>query len=143
MWLGLLPARGLLTAAAEGRSMRHHRIGVLVMSVFCLALAGVRAQSSVGDIRGVVTDSSGGVMPGVTITLAGAAHTDRTVVTDEKGRFAFLALEPDRYDVTVSMVGFRPITTPVTVTAGATVAFSLRLDVADMSESVTVTAASP
>src|SRR5262245_35592357 len=123
--------------------MRHHMWKALVVSMFCVALAGVRAQPNAGGIRGVVTDSTNSALPGVTVTLSRAAHTDRVVITDEQGAFAFLALEPGRYAVTVSLAGFRPTTSPVTITAGATVALSLRLEVDGIAETVTVTAVSP
>jgi hypothetical protein len=63
--------------------MRRYTIGAFVA---LLAAASLLAQSSVGIVRGTVKDQSGGVLPGATVRLSHAPDSDRTTITDAKGR---------------------------------------------------------
>ena len=76
--------------------------------VTSLLIAFVYAQSSPGEIQGVVTDVAGGVLPGVRVTLAGPEQ--RSTATDARGEFAFRKLRNGRYEVRFELAGFR---TPV------------------------------
>jgi Carboxypeptidase regulatory-like domain len=78
--------------------MRQYKL--VAMAVFALAaLAGARAQTNVGHLRGVVKDISGGVVPGVDVRVSRAGGPERATLTDAHGEFAFLALEPGRYSI--------------------------------------------
>jgi outer membrane receptor protein involved in Fe transport len=68
------------------------------------ALAG--AQSLTGTVAGRVTDEQGGVLPGVTVTLTGKTGS-QTQVTDAKGEFRFLGLNPGLYNIKAELQGFR------------------------------------
>ncbi len=120
--------------------MRRYTIGAFVA---LLAAASLLAQSSVGIVRGTVKDQIGGVLPGATVRLSHAPDADRTTITDAKGEFAFVALPPGRYTITVALSGFIEVTRQVAVPAGAVVRLSLELRVGAVTESVAVTAASP
>jgi Ca-activated chloride channel family protein len=120
--------------------MRRYTIGTFVA---LLAAASLLAQSSVGIVRGTVKDQIGGVLPGATVRLSHAPDADRTTITDAKGEFAFVALPPGRYTITVALSGFIEVTRQVAVPAGAVVRLSLELRVGAVTESVAVTAASP
>jgi len=106
-------------------------------------IAAAAAQSNVGFIRGVVTDSSGAVLPGVGVSLRQSGARDRKTVTNEKGEFSFLGIGPGRYEVTCELAGFTTRSMSVDVAAGATVDLAVQLPVASLAETVTVTAASP
>jgi Ca-activated chloride channel family protein len=124
--------------------MRRHASAALVVSVFVMfVLAIASAQSSIGHIRGVVTDSMGGVLPGATVSLSGVNITERKTTTDEKGAFSFLAIAPGRYTVTAVLSGFNRRVAAADVTAGNTVRLALSLGVGSVEETVTVTGASP
>ena len=124
--------------------MRHHRIAALVASAVIIALAVVSAQSSPGNIRGVVRDSAGAVLPGTRIDLSGAGTPGgRSAITDTNGQFAFAGVAPGRYTVTAALAGFTTASVKADVQAGATLELSLSLAVASLAETVTVTAASP
>jgi hypothetical protein len=101
------------------------------------------AQAGGGSITGTVQDEQGGVLPGVTVTLAG---TDRTTsaVTDEAGRFRFLNLAPGMYKVTAALTGFSTIVREdVEVRVGANADLPFNLKVATVEETITVTGESP
>jgi len=67
-----------------------------------------RAQSG---ITGVVRDSSGGVLPGVSVEAASPALIERvrSVVTDSQGRYSIVDLRPGTYKVTFSLQGFSTV----------------------------------
>jgi Ca-activated chloride channel family protein len=123
--------------------MRRHRIAALFVSIVVIALAIVSAQSSLGHIRGVVTDASGAVLPGVAVSLSGVNIIERRTTTDEKGAFSFLAIEAGRYTVTAVLAGFNRGVASADVTAGNTLKLALSLGISSLAEAVTVTGASP
>jgi hypothetical protein len=85
-------------------------VGALIVFVAALGLASsARAQSDAtsGTIEGVVSDSTGGVLPGATVRLTNAATGFvRDVVTDEEGRYRGLALPLGTYTIAVDLSGF-------------------------------------
>src|SRR5690349_2270014 len=66
------------------------------------------AQNASGGIAGIVKDSSGAVMPGVTVEAASPALIEkvRTAVTDEQGQYKIIDLRPGVYTVTFTLTGF-------------------------------------
>jgi len=107
-----------------------------------VALVVVAAQST-GTIRGVVLDSSGAVMPGVTVTISGAGTADRSAVTNGKGEFVFVGVAPGQYQITAVLAGFTTVNVAATVAADRISSLSLTLSVASLAETVTVTGATP
>ena len=85
-------------------------VGALIVLAAALGLASsARAQSDAtsGTIEGVVSDATGGVLPGATVRLTNAATGFvRDVVTDEEGRYRGLALPLGTYTIAVEMSGF-------------------------------------
>lgn len=110
--------------------------------VVCLIALGAVVASAQpgGQLTGVVRDTTGSVLPGVTVTVSGAALiAPRTVVTDEHGEYVVDALPAGRYLVTAAFSGFESSRTQIDV--GATTAtFNVVLDVSSLAERVTVTA---
>ena len=117
---------------------------VLLVAALVLAIVpGAFAQVAGGNITGTIQDEQGGVLPGVTVTLQGVDIT-RSAVTDETGVFRFLNLAPGSYRVTASLQGFTTIVREgVVVTVGSNVDLPVRLRVATVEETVTVTGESP
>jgi len=113
-----------------------------VLGVLCLLLAAAaQAQGTTADILGRVTDSSGGVLPGVTVTIVNTATRDtRTQVTNETGDYVFNLLPIGPYAVTIELQGFQTQTTNVTVASGDRARFDAKLGVGTVSESIQVTA---
>ena len=83
------------------------RIGALLVA-FALAITGLAsAQERFGNITGKVTDQTGAVLPGVTVTVTNnETQRSTVVVTDSNGSFYASALEPGRYTVKFELSGF-------------------------------------
>lgn len=103
------------------------------------------AQTTTGVIRGVVTDESGAVLPGVTLTLRGRAVPGApTTVSNETGAYRFPNLPPGSYDITAELSGFTTSAqTGIQVSLGGTAEVSVALKVSTLTETVTVVAQSP
>ena len=112
---------------------------VILTSV--LSSARVHAQAT-GQINGIVTDSSGGVLPGVTIeAVSTATGATRTAVSGTDGLYTIPLIPPGNYTVKASLQGFRTAQRDgvrVTVTETARVPF--QLEVGQLSETITVSA---
>jgi hypothetical protein len=100
------------------------------------------AQVSSGTIYGTVTDASGAVLPGVTVTSTGAAGT-RTTQSGAQGEFRFLNVASGSYKLSVALTGFAPASREVVVTTGQSISLSFALKLAGMAEAVEVTGESP
>ena len=90
------------------------RIAVSIL-VASLLIAFVYAQSSPGEIHGVVTDAAGGVLPGVRVTLAGPEQ--HSTATDTRGAFAFRKLRSGQYELRFELAGFKAPVMPVSVSS--------------------------
>jgi hypothetical protein len=72
--------------------------------------APVYAQRTTGNLSGVLKDSSGAVLPGVTVTVAGPNIVGvKTTVTNEVGLYRVMNLPPGEYLVTFSLTGFKTV----------------------------------
>jgi hypothetical protein len=121
------------------------RVGRVAVPVFCLIPSLLFAQAT-GGIAGVVKDSSGGVMPGVSVEAASPALIEkaRTVVTDSDGRFNIVDLRPGTYTVTFSLQGFRTVRRDgLELTSSFTATVNAEMAVGALEESVTVSGQTP
>jgi hypothetical protein len=106
------------------------------------AVASAQSQANTGAIEGTITDASGGVLPGVTVTLT-ATETGivRNVVTNDKGLYRAPLLPIGTYDVKAELQGFKRFErTSVKVSVGETAVVNAALAVGDLSETVRVSA---
>jgi len=103
------------------------------------------AQEQRGSIEGIVTDSSGGVLPGVTVEARSPAMVGvTTVVSDSAGGYRFPSLPPGRYELTASLQGFTPAkASNVQLELGQVLKVNLSLSVGDLTESVQVKGEAP
>ncbi|MCC6992396.1 MAG: TonB-dependent receptor, partial [Acidobacteria bacterium] len=120
----------------------------LCLAVVLTALLGTRAfaqPAQTGTIAGVVEDASGGVLPGVTVTITSQERgTSRSTVTDENGRYTFPALANGSYTVEANLSGFAPVRlTDNLVETEKTTNVSVQLKVGGLTDSVTVTGETP
>jgi len=91
------------------------------------------------NVRGVVTDESKGVLPGVTVAAAAAdGRILATTVTDGEGRYVMGPLAPGPVTVTFQLEGFAPASVRIAIVAGADALVNQVLAVAPRSESVLV-----
>src|SRR5579872_4345988 len=103
------------------------------------------AQAVYGSVFGTVTDTTGAVVPGATITVTDTAKgTSVSVQTDSNGDYRVQHLIPDTYNVTAEATGFNKVTTQnVVVYADTAPKVDLSLSVGAVSNSVTVTSGAP
>jgi hypothetical protein len=120
------------------------RLAVCLGSL-ALATAPAFAQDFRGRINGTVTDNTGAVLPGVTVTATSPALIQPQLqFSGEDGSFRFLALPPGVYDVTFELAGFQSIKREgIRVVINQTLTVDQQLNVATLQETVTVTGASP
>ncbi len=85
------------------------KLGLVVCGLL-LSAAGAHAQER-ASIVGLVTDSTGAILPGVTIEASSPALIEqaRTALTDTAGRYAVVDLRPGTYAVTFTLPGFRTV----------------------------------
>ena len=123
------------------RSIRTFLWGVLVS----LLVTGVAsAQETRGNINGIVQDS-GGVVPGAMVRITNTETTQtQQVVTNSRGYFEAVLLNPGIYAVRVELQGFKTLNqTGIRLAVGQTLNLTLTLEVGQLSEQVTVTAEAP
>ena len=119
------------------------RFVAFLIAVLVAAGAGLAtAQERFGGLTGIVTDASGAVLPGATVTITskttGAA---RTIVTSGDGLYNVADLEPGRYSMVVELSGFAKVSMDdVMVSLGKTLKVDAQLKVGDLSEVVQVQA---
>jgi outer membrane receptor protein involved in Fe transport len=99
------------------------------------------AQTSMGTVNGAVTDTSGAVIPGATVTLVNQQTGVATVrTTNDTGHFTFVNVRPGPYSLTVELTGFATAKVPeFAVGVNETVARNVALQVGATTETVTVT----
>ena len=81
---------------------------VALLLAVCPALS--NAQTTSASVSGLVEDSQGGVLPGVTVTMTSRTQGNTmTAVTDTAGRFVFPIVRPDTYTLQATLQGFRTL----------------------------------
>ena len=113
--------------------------------VFSLATSAAWAQLNTAELNGQVTDNTGGVLPGVTVTVSQTeTGLQRTVVTDGSGAYVMTALPTGPYELEVALQGFRTyLQTGLVLTVGATPTVNVELELGALEETITVEAAAP
>ncbi|HVL03084.1 MAG TPA: carboxypeptidase-like regulatory domain-containing protein, partial [Acidimicrobiales bacterium] len=122
---------------------------VFVAALACAALlAGgrdVSGQATTGELTGRVVDTSGDVVPGVTVTMRNEdTGLVRSVVTNESGDYLFVLMPPGRYTVEAELSGFKKIERRgVVVAIGSRQTLPLQLEVGALTEVLVVTGEVP
>src|SRR5262245_42332551 len=121
------------------------RAMVLAFAALFAASTLASAQQQTGEIFGKVTDSSGAVMPGATVTLS-APHLLRplTAITSATGTYQFPRLPVGTYEVKFELTGFKTVVNQdIMVTVGFSAQVNAQLGVSTVQETITVTGESP
>src|SRR5437667_4328216 len=119
-------------------------LAFLLASLVTAAPATVFAQTETGRITGTITDPSGLVVPGATITLTSTTSgAVRTTISDSVGRYVIANVPVGSYTLKVELSGFAPQTSNVLVNVGAAVSVDSTLRLAGAAESVNVIAEVP
>jgi hypothetical protein len=116
--------------------------------MMCVALvpAGAFAQSIRSTVTGIVTDSSGAVLPGVTVEVESPALIERvrSTVTDVSGAFRIIDLSSGTYSLTFTLPGFNVVKRDgIALTGSMTVTVNATLQVGTLTETILVTGESP
>jgi hypothetical protein len=120
-------------------------VSPLALAAAVLLLPAV-ASAQTSSISGEVKDTSGGVLPGVTVEVTSPALIEgaRTATTDGAGRYAVVQLRPGLYTVTFTLPGFRSVRREgVELTSDFTATINADMQVGTVTETITVAAESP
>ena len=116
---------------------------ILVALLFGPAMASsIKAQETTGTIEGVVKDSGGAILPGVTVEVTGPSGALNTT-TNERGEYRFPRLPSGRYTVKATLPSFRDAQATIDLTVGSTQRAEFTMQLASLSETVEVTAETP
>jgi hypothetical protein len=105
------------------------RTAVVLLLVLGSTMPPVAAQTAV-ELHGVVTDETGGVIVGATVTVTGQGGATFTTATNQEGRYRAAADRPGRLTLTVAAAGFAPSTRVVTLTGAGVTTADVKLQVA-------------
>ena len=121
------------------------RVPFVISVISALLLAASPALAQTGQINGVITDNTGGVVPGATVkAVETATGLSRETVTAADGRYIFTSLRPTTYDLHADLPGFRPSERKgVILQANQNVTVSFALELGAVAETVTVSGESP
>src|SRR4051812_5985958 len=116
-----------------------------LFALLLLAAAPAFAQLATAELNGRITDSSGAVLPGATVTATQTATgLVRTDVADANGSYLLSNLPTGPYKLEVTLQGFRSyVRTGIVLQVGATPTINAVLEVGALEEAITVTAAAP
>lgn len=120
------------------------RSATVALVVVC-CVAGTRAQTQSGEIFGKVTDRTGAILAGVTVTIAGPALLQpQAAATSVSGSYRFPNIPVGTYTVTFELQGFqRVVYEGVRIQAGFNAEVNGKLELSTVEETVTVTGESP
>ena len=122
------------------------RTPLLVTAVLLFMPGTLMGQSATGAIAGLVADTTGAVLPGVSVEVTSPALIEkvRTAVTDDQGRYQIVELRPGNYVVTFTLPGFSSVKREgIELTTGFTATVNAELRVGAVEETVLVSGASP
>src|SRR6266540_2921067 len=125
--------------------IRHVERVCLALALSVLAAASATAQDPRGAITGHINDTSGGRLPGVTVTATNVAtNVGSTTVTNNEGAYTIPYLTAGLYAVRVELSGFKKIVREgIEVRIGDRLTLDFSMDVGQLEETVLVTAQSP
>src|SRR4051812_12089537 len=122
--------------------IRFGRAASIVVTCLLLWPALASAQS----LAGIVKDTSGAVLPGVTVEASSPAliEKSRSAVTDDRGQYQIIDLRPGTYSVTFTLPGFATVARQaLEVTGAGVITINADMRVSGVQETITVTGAAP
>ena len=119
------------------KTLWRYLIGVLAIMAFSGAVALAQVES--GAISGTVTDQSGAVLAGATITATNlSTNASRTTTSSSSGIYSIPGLEPATYQVSIESGSFKPFASRVEITVGGHVTLDAKLSVSGTTTEVEV-----
>ncbi len=122
------------------------RLAVAALTVALTAGATVAAaQTQTGEILGRVTDNTGAVLPGVTVTITSPALLQpQLAITSNTGSYQFTRIPIGTYDVRFELPGFKTrVSEGIRITIGFTAEINATLEISAVEETITVSGESP
>jgi len=116
-----------------------------IAACLCAVPSSAAAQAVTGTLLGNITDSSGGTVPGVSVTATEVqTNVSRTTISNEAGHYTFSSLPNGKYSVSAELQGFKKVIRQnVEVEVNTTIRVDMVLEVGAMTEAVTVAAETP
>jgi len=126
----------------RGMHWRAHILCWMAGLLLAVMATPAAAQTSVGQVSGTVTDSSRGVLPGVTVTVTNdETQVSRSDVTNDRGGYVVTNLLPGRYTIAAELTGFKKITQGgFVLVADGRLTADFSLSVGDVTETINVAA---
>ncbi|MBI1956165.1 MAG: TonB-dependent receptor [Acidobacteria bacterium] len=117
----------------------------VILSIVLVSAGMMYAQVTTGTIMGTISDSTGAVIPGATVTIRNTeTGISRTATTDAAGRYRVPQLGLGNYEITAESAGFQTaVRTGVTLTVGREAVLDFTLQVGAVAERITVTGEAP
>ena len=121
------------------------KLKTITAASLLMLLVAAAAWAQDGAITGRVTDTSGAVLPGVTLSLTGSSVMGvRSAVSDDQGSYRFGLLPPGAYTLKFEIPGFNAVVREgIQLTAGFTSTLNMVMTVGAVSEAITVVGSSP
>ena len=124
------------------KNFARQRVVVWSLSVLILLLwvLPIRAQTGTGTFMGIATDTSGGLLPGVSVMVRNeATNTARSAVTNDSGIYRIPVLQPGSYEIEAKLAGFKTlVNVGVVLTIGEIRTVDLSLSLGAINEIVVV-----
>jgi hypothetical protein len=119
--------------------------GILLGAGILALTAGSAHAQAIGSIFGKVTDQSGGVLPGVTVTVSGSGLQQPLVGTSQaSGAYQFPIVPIGTYTVTFELSGFKKaVRQNIVIDTGFQAQIDMKLELGTITQELTVTAAAP
>ena len=124
--------------AGRGIPLRNLSLAFLALLFSTLCAQTAIAQAAPGALRGQVSDPSGAVIPGATVSAASATGKPTIVQTDGQGNYELRGLAPGKYTVSASAKGFTAFQREVTIAAGQGTSLNISLEILVEQERVNV-----
>src|SRR5262249_12727320 len=123
------------------------RLGLFAAALFLLLPSppSAIAQSSTATLQGLITDSTGGVVPGADVTITNlATNLSRTFQTSETGIYSFPLLPVGRYRLDVTKTGFKSVSRDnIVLQVSDRVTLDLSLEIGGTTERINIEADAP
>jgi hypothetical protein len=115
--------------------------GIVLLLAVAAAPAYGQAGGTTGSVQGIVADTGGGVLPGVTVTATSPNELGaRTALTNERGEYRFPVLSPGTYKLVFELQGFGTLTREnIAVHVSGTATVDVQMPIAGLAETLTVT----
>src|SRR2546430_14470471 len=128
-----------MTSSSSFR-VRARTIGLCLLLIVLPRFAAVAGAQVGGSLSGTIRDSTGGVIPGATVSIMNTAiGAERNSVTDAQGHYVFPNVTVGRYDLTVTLEGFKPHKrTGLAVDADSRLQIDAMLEIGGQTGNVTV-----